>query len=73
MERYAALGGVCLNVGCIPSKALLHVAAVMDELQLTPLELIDRIAALVPPPRTHRYRTLMLISASIGERLERRF
>ena len=31
IERYAALGGVCLNVGCIPSKALLHVAAVMDE------------------------------------------
>jgi len=30
-ERYATLGGVCLNVGCIPSKALLHVAAVMDE------------------------------------------
>ncbi|OYX32880.1 MAG: hypothetical protein B7Y99_07895, partial [Caulobacterales bacterium 32-69-10] len=25
-ERYATLGGVCLNVGCIPSKALLHVA-----------------------------------------------
>ena len=31
VERYADLGGVCLNVGCIPSKALLHVAAVMDE------------------------------------------
>jgi dihydrolipoamide dehydrogenase len=31
VERYGALGGVCLNVGCIPSKALLHVAAVMDE------------------------------------------
>ncbi|NBY07548.1 MAG: dihydrolipoyl dehydrogenase, partial [Betaproteobacteria bacterium] len=31
VERYAALGGVCLNVGCIPSKALLHVASVMDE------------------------------------------
>jgi dihydrolipoamide dehydrogenase len=31
VERYAALGGVCLNVGCIPSKALLHVAAVTDE------------------------------------------
>jgi dihydrolipoamide dehydrogenase len=31
VERYPALGGVCLNVGCIPSKALLHVAAVMDE------------------------------------------
>ena len=31
VERYAALGGVCLNVGCIPSKALLHVASVIDE------------------------------------------
>ena len=31
VERYASLGGVCLNVGCIPSKALLHVAAVIDE------------------------------------------
>jgi len=31
VERYAELGGVCLNVGCIPSKALLHVAAVADE------------------------------------------
>jgi dihydrolipoamide dehydrogenase len=34
VERYATLGGVCLNVGCIPSKALLHVAAVMDENEL---------------------------------------
>jgi dihydrolipoamide dehydrogenase len=33
VERYATLGGVCLNVGCIPSKALLHVAAVIDEAQ----------------------------------------
>jgi dihydrolipoamide dehydrogenase len=31
VERYASLGGVCLNVGCIPSKALLHVTAVVDE------------------------------------------
>ncbi len=31
VERYQTLGGVCLNVGCIPSKALLHIAAVMDE------------------------------------------
>ncbi len=31
VERYPSLGGVCLNVGCIPSKALLHVAAVIDE------------------------------------------
>ena len=31
IERYKTLGGVCLNVGCIPSKALLHTAAVVDE------------------------------------------
>jgi len=31
VERYATLGGVCLNVGCIPSKALLHAAEVIDE------------------------------------------
>ncbi|HZE60380.1 MAG TPA: dihydrolipoyl dehydrogenase [Burkholderiales bacterium] len=30
VERYPTLGGVCLNVGCIPSKALLHTAAIMD-------------------------------------------
>jgi dihydrolipoamide dehydrogenase len=33
VERYATLGGVCLNVGCIPSKALLHTAAIMDEVK----------------------------------------
>ena len=31
IERYNALGGVCLNVGCIPSKALLHAAAIIEE------------------------------------------
>ncbi|MGH8028777.1 MAG: dihydrolipoyl dehydrogenase, partial [Arenimonas sp.] len=31
VERYAQLGGVCLNVGCIPSKALLHAAEVIEE------------------------------------------
>ena len=31
VERYPTLGGVCLNVGCIPSKALLHVAQVINE------------------------------------------
>ena len=31
VERHAALGGVCLNVGCIPSKALLHIAEVVGE------------------------------------------
>ena len=31
VERYDSIGGVCLNVGCIPSKALLHVAKVLDD------------------------------------------
>ncbi|KVC50872.1 dihydrolipoamide dehydrogenase [Burkholderia diffusa] len=31
VERYSTLGGVCLNVGCIPSKALLHTALVVEE------------------------------------------
>jgi dihydrolipoamide dehydrogenase len=33
VERYPTLGGVCLNVGCIPSKALLHTASIVDEVQ----------------------------------------
>ena len=33
VERYAQLGGVCLNVGCIPSKALLHAANVIEEVK----------------------------------------
>ncbi len=33
VERWPSLGGVCLNVGCIPSKALLHAAKVIDESQ----------------------------------------
>src|SRR5262249_16818255 len=33
VERYPTLGGVCLNVGCIPAQALLHTAAVMDEVK----------------------------------------
>ena len=31
VEKYSSLGGVCLNVSCIPSKALLHVAKVLDD------------------------------------------
>ena len=31
VEKHDTLGGVCLNVGCIPSKALLHVAKVIEE------------------------------------------
>ena len=35
IERYPALGGVCLNVGCIPSKALLHMAKVITDAEET--------------------------------------
>ena len=33
VERYKTIGGVCLNVGCIPSKALLHVAKIIDDVE----------------------------------------
>jgi dihydrolipoamide dehydrogenase len=33
VERYASLGGVCLNVGCIPSKALLHTASLLEDMR----------------------------------------
>ena len=33
VERYETIGGVCLNVGCIPSKALLHVAKIIDDVE----------------------------------------
>ena len=36
VDRSATLGGVCLNVGCIPSKALLHAAKVIDEAATSP-------------------------------------
>jgi dihydrolipoamide dehydrogenase len=36
VERYPTLGGVCLNVGCIPSKALLHTASIVDEVRHLP-------------------------------------
>lgn len=41
IERYDTLGGVCLNVGCIPSKALLHVAKVIDETAETQVHGVD--------------------------------
>jgi hypothetical protein len=57
---------LCLNFGQRTNKVItmemlgrirrMHLRAKVDELHLTPLELIDRIAALVPPPRTHRHR-----------------
>lgn len=41
IERYGTLGGVCLNVGCIPSKALLHAAKVIEEARAMTMAGID--------------------------------
>ncbi len=41
IERYEQIGGVCLNVGCIPSKALLHMAKVLDEAESVKAHGID--------------------------------
>jgi len=46
VERYPTLGGVCLNVGCIPSKALLHTAAVIQEAKH-----MDAVGVSFGPPR----------------------
>jgi dihydrolipoamide dehydrogenase len=68
VERYPTLGGVCLNVGCIPSKALLHVAAVMDEASHLgelgiefgkPTISIDKL-------RTHKEKVIGKLTAGLG-------
>ncbi len=68
VERYSALGGVCLNVGCIPSKALLHVASVMDE--------VSHLAAMgvsfAPPSvnldqlRAHKDKVISKLTGGLG-------
>ncbi len=68
VERYTTLGGVCLNVGCIPSKALLHVASVMDE--------VSHLAALgvefgkpvvnVDTLRSHKEKVIGKLTGGLG-------
>ena len=68
VERYATLGGVCLNVGCIPSKALLHVAAVMDEVS----HMADLGVSFGTPEldinklRTHKEKVIGKLTGEIG-------
>ncbi|MBL8336354.1 MAG: dihydrolipoyl dehydrogenase [Rhodoferax sp.] len=68
VERYASLGGVCLNVGCIPSKALLHVAAVMDEVQHLAAAGIDFGAAKVDIDklRTHKEKVVGKLTGGLA-------
>ena len=64
VERYPRLGGVCLNVGCIPSKALLHVAQVIEEAHA----MRDRGVDFGGPPKIDRDR-LVSWKDSVVERL----
>ena len=68
VERFATLGGVCLNVGCIPSKALLHVAAVMDEVKH-----FDAMGITFQPPtvdlaklRTHKEKVVGKLTGGLA-------
>ncbi len=68
IERFATLGGVCLNVGCIPSKALLHVAAVMDEVKH-----FDALGVTFAPPkldlaklRTHKEKVIGKLTGGLA-------
>jgi len=69
VERYAQLGGVCLNVGCIPSKALLHVAAVMDEVSHLAALGIDYGGAPkvnIDQLRTHKEKVIAKLTGGLG-------
>jgi dihydrolipoamide dehydrogenase len=56
VERFATLGGVCLNVGCIPSKALLHTASVMDEVATLAAHGIGYGAAAIDLPKLRTFK-----------------
>jgi len=56
VERYATLGGVCLNVGCIPSKALLHTASTMDEVKAMSAHGISYGAPKIDLPKLREFK-----------------
>jgi dihydrolipoyl dehydrogenase len=61
VERYSSIGGVCLNVGCIPSKALLHVGKVISEAEELKELGID-LGAKLPDPKPVRQWTESVIN-----------
>ncbi len=69
VERNPTLGGVCLNVGCIPSKALLHTAAVMDEVKA----MAGHGITFAPPQidlgrlRTHKESVIGKLTGGLGQ------
>ena len=68
LERYAQLGGVCLNVGCIPSKALLHAANVIEEVKHVADIGLDFGAAKIDLDklRAHKEKTVATLSKGIA-------
>ena len=68
VERHAQLGGVCLNVGCIPSKALLHAANVIEEVKHVADIGLDFGAAKIDLDklRAHKEKTVGMLSKGIA-------
>jgi len=68
VERYAQLGGVCLNVGCIPSKALLHVASVIDEVSHLAALGVDfgRPVVNIDMLRGHKEKVIAKLTGGLG-------
>lgn len=67
VERYGTLGGVCLNVGCIPSKALLHIAGVMEEVShLHDLGIVEMTSAKVSVEKLRDYKSKVVSKLTGG-------
>ncbi len=67
VERYGTLGGVCLNVGCIPSKALLHITGVMDEAtHLQELGILEMTSAKVSVEKLRDHKTKVVSKLTGG-------
>ena len=67
VERYGTLGGVCLNVGCIPSKALLHIAGVMEEVtHLHELGIVEMTSAKVSVEKLREHKTKVVSKLTGG-------
>ncbi|MBU3667966.1 MAG: dihydrolipoyl dehydrogenase [Rhodocyclaceae bacterium] len=67
VERYGTLGGVCLNVGCIPSKALLHIAGVMEEVtHLHELGIVEMTSAKVSVEKLREHKVKVVSKLTGG-------
>jgi len=67
VERYGTLGGVCLNVGCIPSKALLHIASVMEEVtHLHELGIVEMASAKVSVEKLREHKNKVVSKLTGG-------